>query len=107
MGSPLARRRLALHPALRTTSLDLALPDRCLRLDPVDRLAGAGEGFLAMAGGDGDDDAGLAQWHGAGAVLGGGGEEAVAVGGGGEDLRDPRLGHLSVGLVARAARPRE
>ncbi len=82
--------------------VQLPLPDRRLGLDPVDRLARAGERFLAVPGGDGDDDRRLAQRHPADPVLGGGGEQAVALDAVGEDRRDPLLGHLPVGLVVEA-----
>ena len=89
----------ALDPALIATALDLALPDRRLGLDPVDRLARAGERLAAVGGRDRDDDARLTERHRADAVLGGGRLEPVARLHLLEDRGDPLGRHLAVGLV--------
>src|SRR5436305_12625931 len=91
----------ALHP-LAALAFDLALPDRGLGLDPVDRFAGGGEGGTAVGGGDRDDDAGLAKRDGAGAVLGGSALDLVAREDVSEDRGDLLFGHRLVGLVVEA-----
>ena len=77
----------------------LLLPDRRLRLDLVDDLAGAGERLLAVRGRRRDGDRRLGQRHGPDPVLGGGGAQAVALDRLRDDLGDLALGHLRVGLV--------
>src|SRR5438105_10473593 len=101
-GSALRRSRssgsLALDPALLAT-LDLLLPDRRLRLHPIDDLAGPGKRLIPVRRGHGHRHARLRQRHLADAVLGRGGAQAVPLDGVGDDPRDPLLGHLDVGLV--------
>src|SRR5690348_1578502 len=99
--SPFRARGIAFDPAGFAT-LYLALPDRGLSLDPVDRLAGGGEGGAAVGSGDCDDDAGLPAGDGAGAMLGCGALDLVAVEDVSEDRRDLLFGHRLVGLVVEA-----
>ena len=80
----------------------LALPDRRLRLDPVDRLARPRERFTAMRRRDRHDHARLAQRHAAHTVLRRRRAQLVRADAVAQDRRDALLCHLRVRLVLQA-----
>src|SRR4051812_40899720 len=88
----------AFDPATCAT-LDLLLPNRRLGLDPVDRLARAGERLPAVRRRGRHDHRRLRQRHQPDAVLGSDRGQAVRLLRRGEDRRDLLLRHLAIGLV--------
>src|SRR4051812_8236758 len=87
-----------LYPAL-LPALDLLLPDRRLRLHPVDDVARAGERLAAVGRRYGDGHARLRERDRADPVLTGRGAEPMGLDCLGDDRAQLLLGHLGVGLV--------
>src|SRR5580704_17698673 len=66
--SRILRRQEDSFDPVRSGRGDFFLPDRDGFLEGVDEIFAGGEGFFAMAGGDGDDDADFSSRHGAEAM---------------------------------------